>query len=504
MMDERFATRMGEVMIRSASTMGLVLSRWVGLACLPAALSVLFVAAAGAQAPARMDVLIGFDRPPGLAEENLVRSFGGGIKYRYQLVPAIAANIPETSLSGLLRNPRVVTVELDGEVHAIDAELDATWGVKRIGAGTVHAGGNRGEGVLVAVIDSGIHCGHPDLVANCVGGWNFVTDNSDFFDDNGHGTHVAGTVAAAADAIGVVGAAPMAGLIALKVLNASGSGQFSDIIAALDWIVSYNSVHAVQILVTNNSYGSSSNPGSIVEEAFIRSTGAGILHVAAAGNSGNPGGKGDNVGYPARYASVVAVAATGQNDGRASFSSTGPAVELAAPGVSINSTLASGGYGTKSGTSMASPHVAGVAALVISSGHATSPAQVRDRMRVTAIDLGNAGRDSHYGYGLVDAIGAVADPATGGLPPEESVDNGIVLGATGYKVKGLQKADLSWAGASSDAVALFRDGELIATPENDGSYTDEIDAKGGGSYSYQLCELGGTSDACSGLVTVSF
>jgi len=141
--------------------------------------------------------------------------------------------------------------------------------------------------------------------------------------------------------------------------------------------------------------------------------------VAAAGNSGTPPGKGDNVGYPARWDSVIAVAATDKNDNRASFSSTGPAVELAAPGVAINSTLPGNSYGAYSGTSMASPHVAGTAALVIASGITDSNGnglindEVRLQLQGTAIDLGDPGRDSKYGYGLVDAAAA----AGGGVEP---------------------------------------------------------------------------------------
>jgi subtilisin len=334
-------------------------------------LGLLGVAPVASQAPDRLDVLIGFDRPPGAAQESLVRAFGGSIKHTYHLVPAIAANIPETAIAGLLRSQRVIRVELDGQFHAVDDLVP--WGVGHIGASDVHFdcvpynGGNcTGEGVSVAVIDSGIDYNHPDLYDNYVDGYDFVNDDAFPMDDNSHGTHVAGTIAAEYNGSGVVGVAPEASLYGLKVLNASGSGYFSDIIAALQWAVVNN------IQVTNNSYGSSINPGSTVQAAFDNSAAAGVLHIAAAGNSGNPKGKGNKVIYPARWGSVVAVAATASSDIRASFSSTGPANELAAPGVGIYSTMPGGGYGTKSGTSMASPHVAGTAALIIAAGYVTS------------------------------------------------------------------------------------------------------------------------------------
>jgi subtilisin len=139
-----------------------------------------------------------------------------------------------------------------------------------------------------------------------------------------------------------------------------------------------------------------------------------IIVVAAAGNDGNPPGKGDNVDYPGAYSSVIAVAVIDSNDKRATWSSTGPAVELSAPGVSIYSTWLDGGYATKSGTSMACPHVSGTAALVIASDSSLSNVDVRQRLQETADDLGATGFDTKYGYGLVDADEAAPQPS--GVP----------------------------------------------------------------------------------------
>lgn len=346
-------------------------------------------------------VLIGFKQKPGLAEQAVVQGAGGKIKYTYHLIPAIAASIPDTAIEALQKNPNITNVELDIMVYALDDELDNSWGVKRIGAGLVHDFGNKGVGVKVAIIDSGVDYGHVDLDDNfeTLLGYDFVNDDNDPMDDNGHGTHVAGTVAAEDNGdvmVGVVGVAPGASLYALKVLDSKGSGRYSDVIAALQWCVD----HKIQI--TNNSYGSSGDPGVIVKEAFDNAYSARILHIAAAGNSGNSYGVGDNIIYPARYDSVIAVAATDKSDKRASWSSTGSDLELSAPGVAINSTLLGGGYGEKSGTSMASPHVAGTAALVIAAGIS----DVRAQLQNTADDLGAIGWDSKYGYGLVDADGA--------------------------------------------------------------------------------------------------
>jgi len=374
------------------------------------------VAAAGT--PEMVKVLIGFDRQPGPDEEAVVRGAGGNIKYTYHLVPAIAASVPRAAIDGLMKNPRVTRVEPDITVYAIDSELDNSWGVERIGAGIVHDGGNRGTGVKVAIIDSGVDYTHPDLDDNYAGGYDFVNGDPDARDDDGYVTHVAGSIAAEDNDVGVVGVAPEARIYALKVLE-GGTGSYSDVIAALQWAVDNG------IQVTNNSYGSSGDPGETVKAAFDNAYAAGVLHIAAAGNGGNPPGKGDNVIYPARWDSVIAVAATDQTDSRARWSSTGPDVELAAPGVAINSTLLGGGYGEMSGTSMASPHVAGTGALVIAAGITDANGngrindEVRQKLADTADDLGDPGRDTKYDYGLVDADEA----AVSGNPPTVSWAN---------------------------------------------------------------------------------
>jgi len=293
-------------------------------------------------------------------------------------------------------NFNVVRIEPDIKVYAADGELTNAWGVEHIGAGSVHASNNRGTGVKVGIIDTGIDSTHPELSANYAGGWDFINNDNDPRDDHGHGTHVAGIVGAVdnGDAdTGIVGVAPEASLYAYKVLDASGSGVYSDIIAALDQAVEDG------IDVANMSLGSSGDPGQTVHDACDRAAVAGIVLVAAAGNSGKRNGSGDNIIYPARYSSVIAVAATTSSDDRAYFSSTGPDLELAAPGYNIYSTIPGGWYGYESGTSMACPHIAGTVALIIHNG----VSDVRSRLASTADDLGPQGFDTLYGYGLVDA-----------------------------------------------------------------------------------------------------
>lgn len=367
-------------------------------------------------------VIIGFKSTPGAADKAMVRGHGGDIKYSYTIINAIAAKLPEPAIENIQKNPRVTYVEMDGEVHTLDAELDNSWGVKHIGAGTVHDSGNKGTGVTVAILDTGIDYSHPDLNDNYIDGYDFANDDSDPMDDNGHGTHCAGIVAAEDNGVGVVGVAPEAHLYAVKVLNSGGSGSVSDVIAGIQWSV--NKSMAVISMSFGGGYSGS------MEAACDAAYNAGIAVVAAAGNDGNPPGKGDNVGYPAGYSSVIAVAATDSNDNRARWSSTGPAVELAAPGVSVKSTDRGGGYATKSGTSMACPHVAGTAALAIVAGEGN----VRQCLQDTADDLGPTGFDTKYGYGLVDADGAALPDIT---PPAK------VTGLTVNTVSSSQ-LDLNW------------------------------------------------------------
>lgn len=370
--------------------------------------------------PGKKDLLILFEDFPGAAETNFVRNLGGEVKNAFTIVPALAVRLPDVAVDRVRNRPGVAAVEVDAKVNA--HEIQNTWGVLRIGCETVHDGTYRdaassqtGSGVRVAVVDSGIDYSHSELMWNYSGGYDFVNNDPDPLDDQGHGTHVAGTVAAARDTLGVVGVAPEVDLYGLKVLDGNGSGSYSWIISALDWCV------ANDIAVANFSLGSSGYPGTTVETAFANAADAGIVLVASAGNTGSGD---DTVGYPAKFSSVIAVASTTSSDTRSSFSSTGPDVELAAPGSNIYSTTVGGGYGTKSGTSMAAPHVSGLAALIVGAGltDAGGDGRINDDVRLllqeTAEDLGNAGIDSEFGFGLVNAKAAVSavQPAPGPEP----------------------------------------------------------------------------------------
>ena len=348
------------------------------------------------QSQEMVKVLIGFRGSLGNAEQQMVKDAGGHIQHTYRRTSTVAATLPAAAVQVLRESANVAFIEEDGFVQALDQQLP--WGIDRINAESVHPS-NKGNGVKVAIIDTGIDISHPDL--NVQGGISCVSHTTSWDDDNGHGTHVAGIIAALDNTTGVIGVAPEAGLYAVKALNGSGTGNWSNVIAGIDWAID----NGMQVI--NMSIGSLRGSKAL-ENACNDAWNAGIVLVAAAGNNNGTG----TVLYPAKYSSVIAVGATDSKNTVAGFSDIGRELELAAPGVNIRSTYKGESYTTMSGTSMASPYVAGAAALLIASGIKDANGdghindEVRQRLDATAIDLGSTGRDNQYGYGLVDAFNA--------------------------------------------------------------------------------------------------
>ena len=400
------------------------------------------------------------------SDPDLIKQHGGEIKCAYHIIPGMAASLSLNAIEALSKNPKIAYIVEDKEVFPVGQTLP--WGVDRIDADVVH-GYNKGTGVKVAIIDTGIDYKHPDLDGNYEDGYDFAENDFDPMDYHGHGTHCAGIVAAEDNDIGVIGVAPDADLYALKVFTDAGSGSYSDVVSALEWSID-NGMDVISM-----SIGSKGDPE--IEPWIDKAYGAGIILIGAAGNEGNPTGRGDNVIYPAKYKNVTAVAATDISDNRASFSSTGPDVELSAPGVNIYSTVLGEKYGTKSGTSMACPHVAGTAALVIASG-ITDVVDVRARLQETAEDLGTTGLDTKYGYGLVDAEAAAASAVT--------LESITVTPETAFIPKGLTEqytatgtysddstaditSSVTWT--SSDTLIAIIDSTGLATGEGEGTTT---------------------------------
>ena len=271
--------------------------------------------------------------------------------------------------------------------------------------------------VVVAIIDTGVDLGHPDLAGvTVVSPRNETFNTTDVTDVIGHGTHVAGTIFARTNnATGIAGIAPNSTLMPIKVLDGAGSGFFSDVLDGVDWA----RTHGADVI--NLSLGGVLTPEQIAlfQPTFSAARAAGILIVAAAGNSGDR-----LMYYPAGLIGVVSVGAVDASDVEADFSTFNRAVDLSAPGVETLSTVPTAddpiGYERFSGTSMASPHVAGVAALVWAERPGLSVAQLEAVLRASATDLGTPGRDDHYGSGRVDAaaalIAAVPVAAAGSRP----------------------------------------------------------------------------------------
>jgi subtilisin family serine protease len=629
-----------------------------------------------------------------------VHAAGGTIHHEFDALSAIAATLPSAAVTALRNNPNVAYIEADPIRQPLSQTVP--YGIDKVQArdiwdanrdGVIDSGAPTGSNRIVCIIDSGFSSGHDDLAGVTASGTNNSGTGNWFEDTCGHGTHVAGTVVASHNNLGVVGVTPGAARVhVVKVFDGSSCG----------WAYSSTLVNAANACASAGANIISMSLGGTFSSttesnAFANLYNSGILSVAAAGNAGNT-----RTSYPAGYASVISVAAVDQNNAAASFSQRNSDVELAAPGVGVLSTvpwstptvsvdgasyqagliegaaqaavsgaLVNGGLctsvgswsgnvvlcerGTNSfaqkvsnvqagggaaaiiynnvagdfagtlngssaipavslsqqsgqflvanklgfqaavdsrttspgsgyeawdGTSMATPHVSAVAALIWSANTGWTNAQIRTALQQTALDLGSAGRDSTYGYGLVQAKSAL-DYLQGGSPTPNAPPNasftyscsgltcaftstssdsdgtivghawnfgdgtsstaqnpsktysaagtfsvmlsvtdndsasssatqsvtvsgatGISLSATGYKVKGSQKADLTWSGASGTAVDVYRDDVKIITTDNDGAHTDHINNKGGGSYSYRVCTAG--TMTCSNTVTVTF
>lgn len=343
---------------------------------------------------------------PDAAKEGIVGKHGVTVVKHLHLVNATAITLPadagaaERALKGIKGEGQVVRIDSDLVVRAVAKPAPGPlvetlpWGVDRIDA-DIAWGSSTGAGVKVAIVDTGIDLDHPDLMANIRPGINTINPRKSPDDDNGHGTHVAGIVAALrGNGIGVIGVAPNAWLYPVKVLNRSGWGYLSDIIEGLGWAIDNG------MQVVNESFGSADS-NETFHAAIRRVYDAGIIQVAAAGNESGP------VSYPAAYPETIAVTACDSSDRFAYFSNYGPEVDLIAPGVSILSTYRGGGYRTLSGTSMAAPHVTGTVALILQMNSALSPDQVMSVLASTAEYLPGL-TPAQQGSGLVDAERAVA------------------------------------------------------------------------------------------------
>jgi subtilisin family serine protease len=354
----------------------------------------------------------------------------------------------------------------------VDADIDATeaW---QISTGS--------ENVIVAVIDTGIDHTHPDLIDNIwvnpgetagngidddgngfiddVHGYDFVNDDGDPFDDEGHGTHVAGTIGATGNnGTGVVGVSWDVSLMGLKFLDADGSGSTADAVRAINYATMMRNQYGHNIRVTNNSWGGAGSSAAL-RDAIEAGGEADILFVAAAGNSGTDNDASPH--YPSSYASnaILAVAATDRNDALASFSCFGAtSVDLAAPGVGIVSTVPGAGYASYSGTSMATPHVAGAAALAVAVDPTLTVAELRAAILDT-VDVKSGLTDLMVTGGRLNVARMLeslsSEPTVPAAPRGVSASDGTVLGGVQIVWSSALHAESYdiWRGTSADVSA---------------------------------------------------
>ena len=547
--------------------------------------------------------------------ERSLRTQGAEIHHVFDSLGALAVSMPSQAVDGLRHNPNIEFVEPD----PLRAPMGQTapYGIGMVQAPETWAAGTTGDGITVCIIDSGIHSSHEDFQGlNLVGGY----PNDWGTDTCGHGSHVAGTIAARDNTSGVVGVnTGGVSLFIVKVFDgeACGWSYSSDLVDAA------NRCGNAGARVINMSLGGSFS-SSVEDAAFQNLANAGVLSIAAAGNDGNT-----RHSYPASYDSVVSVAAVDSNKVVADFSQQTSQVELAAPGVGVLSTVpfvtatasvggssymvsslefthegtgsgtlvnggectSAGSWGGKTvlcergtisfadkvnnayaggaaavilynnapggfsgtlgsagpaipavsmsqedgqflvgtqlgasasvstvpdnqgngyayydGTSMATPHVAGVAALVWSANPSWSNAQVRQALAVTAEDLGSAGRDNAYGWGLIKAKAALDELQGGGggvePPPGDTAPSNLSASAIKHKGKATG-VSLSWTEGSATDVDVYRNGTKVATVANDGSHTDDYAGAKRSTADYQVCVADSTS-SCSNTASVRF
>ncbi|MGP4106073.1 S8 family serine peptidase [Virgibacillus sp. L01] len=333
--------------------------------------------------------------------KQLIIEKSNEINYKFTRTSAIAVSIDQIVLDELKQNSNIKYIEKNvpivlsnrsqniEEIPKVKQKNESDrWNIQSINGYSAWEDGFTGKGVNIAVIDTGISP-HSDLIVS--GGISTVNSKMEYTDDNGHGTHVAGIIGGERNNIGIDGVAPDANIFAVKALNSNGEGTLTDLLEAIEWSIQ----HDMDII--NLSLGTDYNSRSM-QEIIGKAYKAGILIVSSSGN----GGEGSNVLYPAKYKNVIGVSAIDKQLNITPFSSRGPEIEYSAPGKGIVSTYFNDKYGIASGTSQASPHVAGMLALLKQKYPEMTPIDLRKELVKNTRDLGERGRDPMYGHGLIN------------------------------------------------------------------------------------------------------
>ncbi|SDI03096.1 subtilisin [Alteribacillus persepolensis] len=437
-------------------------------------------------------------------QEDVVKDAGGEIGSVWESINAMEAVLTEEEAEALAASAGIVYVEPDEMVGVSAEAADAeNWGLEATNAPAAWEHGFTGADVDVAVIDTGISTSHPSLEVE--DGYAAVDYTDSYDDDNGHGTHAAGIIGANQPQSGLMGVAPRADLYAVKVLDDSGNGSITQILDGLEWAMEQD------VDVINMSFGTltDSRPLEAMLDDAYRD---GIIITAASGNRGEGDTSSGRVEYPARYGSVVAVSAVDQQKERAYFSASGKTVEIAAPGVDIVSTYKDNTYGPLSGTSMATPFVSGALAILKEAYPEHTPDELRSMLHQEAEDLGEPGRDSRFGYGLLQMPdvsdsevvrdGTYPDDENSGgseQPEEDDIDehpiddiptNNVTFdleASPSYNDDGSAAAALEWTAIDDADVSsyyVYRDGVQHAEVTEETAFIDE--GLSSGTYEYEV------------------
>ena len=354
---------------------------------------------------------------PGAVADEHRRRHGAQIRFTYgAALKGYAAQLTPHGYAEVVRDRRVAYVEPDGVVRVAETQLGATWGLDRIddrtGLDGSYASTATGAGVTAYVIDTGIRADHVDFGGRVVGGVTSIDDGRGTGDCNGHGTHVAGTIGGA-----TYGVAKAVTLVPVRVLGCDGSGTWSGVIAGVDWVTAQTPRPAV----ANMSLGGGAS--SAVDDAVASSIAAGVSYAVAAGNGNSAGRAQDACNYsPARVPAAMTISATSSTDAKISWANYGSCVDWFAPGASITSAWHSSSTATNtiSGTSMATPHAAGAAALHLEGDPTASPATVRDALlaRTTKCVVSSAKTaNNHLLYSLTETdLRTCTSSGSGGGP----------------------------------------------------------------------------------------